>query len=76
MPRPPSRPAPASRLWPWGRAAAASAEPDPADVGTAFGLELAQPDDPLEPPHAAPSPQASTGWRARLTGRGGSSNRR
>jgi hypothetical protein len=75
MPRPPSRPAPGSRLWPWGRAAAPSDELDPADVGTAFGLDLAQPDDPVEAPSAT-SPATASGWRARLTGRGGSDPRR
>lgn len=33
-------PRPGSRFWPWGEPRPAPAEPDPADFGTAFGLDM------------------------------------
>lgn len=42
---------PGSRFWPWGEPRPAPAEPDPADLGTAFGLDLSigEFDDPSAP---------------------------
>jgi hypothetical protein len=46
----------------WRSRPVAPAHPDPADCGTAFGLDLSIPGDETPPRAAAPAP---TGWRAR-----------
>jgi hypothetical protein len=52
------------------RAPAAAPDIDPADLGTAFGLDLSlhelQPEPPTHPPKATPR----AGWMRRLAGRG------
>lgn len=42
---------PGSRFWPWSQPRPTPAEPDPADYGTCFGLEMSLPD-----PDELPSP--------------------
>ena len=44
------------------------AQPDLADLGTAFGLDASFGDTPPAPPHAPPP--AKTGWMQRLSARG------
>lgn len=53
---------PGSRFWPWSQPRPAQVEPDPADYGTCFGLEMSLPD-----PDEAPSG---------ITGDGGPGNSR
>ena len=44
---------PGSRFWPWTKPSPAPVEPDPADLGTAFGLDMSLrelDDTPVPPP--------------------------
>jgi hypothetical protein len=50
------------------RAPAAPPDSDPADFGTAFGLDLSLHEQPLEPPRA-PKAAPRRGWMQRLAGR-------
>lgn len=56
----------------WRMPAASSAAPDtdPADLGTAFGLDLSLHELPHEPPPRAPQAAPRAGWMRRLSGRG------
>lgn len=47
---------PGSRFWPWAFSRPAPVEPDPADFGTAFGLDLSlgEFDDTPAPPSREP----------------------
>ena len=60
-----NKPAPARRWFPGWRSARVPAEQDPADYGTAFGLELSLPELRSEPPAV----KARTGWGQRLASR-------
>lgn len=64
-----NRSTPGSRLWPWGRSTPVEAELDPADVGTAFGLDLAQEAEALAAAPAGTPAPVEGGWRLRLSRR-------
>ncbi len=53
---------PGSRFWPWSQPRPTPVEPDPADLGTAFGLDLSMGefDDPPNPTPGLP-PQEGPG---------------
>lgn len=51
------------------RAREVQAVDDPADMGTAFGLDLSLNEIPHEPPAAASAAERQPGWVQRLTGR-------
>ena len=42
---------PGSRFWPWSQPRPAPVEPDPADFGTCFGLDMSLPDPDEAPTH-------------------------
>lgn len=62
----PSKP---NRLFGFGRAGKVPVSQDPADLGTAFGMELSLDQPPEEPAAAASSPGAQGGWIRRLARR-------
>ena len=51
----------------WRSSARPAPDDDPADLGTAFGLDLSLPDVDT-PPAAVSRPAHRTGWMQRLTG--------
>lgn len=53
----------AARLFRWGRPRVRPAAPDPADLGTAFGLDQSLAPESADAPAAAP---ARTDWLQRL----------
>lgn len=55
------------RLPRFARQRVAPAHPDPADMGTAFGLELSLPDP--DEPRVAPTPAPRSRWSWRRMGR-------
>lgn len=61
-----SKAAPSTRWFSGWRAPAAPPASDPADYGTAFGLDLSL----NEPPAAAGAKQPRRGWMQRLVARG------
>ncbi len=61
--------APANRWFSAWRATGRPVQDDPADLGTAFGLDLSLNEMIHEPPPPAP-PGRSAGWMQRLAGRG------
>ncbi|MBU6260992.1 MAG: hypothetical protein KGL18_07800 [Burkholderiales bacterium] len=51
------------------RQSARPVQDDPADLGTAFGLDLSLNELQHEPPPAPPPPERRTGWMRRLATR-------
>ena len=62
----PSKP---NRLFGFGRASKAPASQDPADLGTAFGMEVSLDQPPEEPAANDNTPGAQGGWIRRLARR-------
>ena len=58
-----------TRRFGFGRAGKAPAPQDPADLGTAFGMEMTLDQPPEEPAATASSPGAQGGWIRRLARR-------